>query len=58
MMRYTTMFKQVVYPDYGTFAEAILLFLNEARFYIKEKNFENAKTCWQKAVKYVSIYSK
>jgi hypothetical protein len=28
MMKYANKFKQAVFPDFGTYAEAILLFLN------------------------------
>lgn len=58
MVKYVTKLKQIMYPDYGLFAEGALMFLFEAKFNFSCKNYEAGKSGLEKATKYVNMYSK
>ena len=58
MVKNVTKLKQIMYPDYGLFAEGALMFLFESKFNFSCKNYEAGKSGLEKATKYVNMYSK
>ena len=58
MTKYNTKLKQALFPEFGSYSEGGLLFLFQARFHFSCKNFQAGKNCWEKGIKYCSIYAK
>lgn len=58
MSHYVIRFKQVLYPDYASCAEGILMFLIHARFLMQIKRYNEAEELMSKVARYTDIYSK